>query len=42
MRISIKLDKGNSKKYKVEEIYDSIVYTCELKDHLLGLYYLIL
>lgn len=37
----IELDKGNIKEYKVKVIYDSIVYTRKLEDHLLNFYYLI-
>lgn len=37
----IKLDKGNSKEYKVEAIYNTMVYVKESKDYLLGFYYLI-
>lgn len=35
---------NNGKKYNVEKIWDKIVYTKELeiRDHLLGFYYLIL
>ena len=33
---------GNNKQYKVDDIYDSIVYTKELETyHLSGLYYLV-
>ena len=32
---------GNSKKYKVEAIWNSAVYAYKIEDHLLGLYYLV-
>ena len=32
---------GDSKKYKVEAIWDSAVYARKLEGHLLGLYYLV-
>ena len=32
---------GNSKEYKVEAIWNSSVYVNKTKDHLLGLYYLV-
>ncbi len=40
----LKLDKGNSKEYEIDTIYDSEVYVKELDSgyYLLGLYYLIL
>lgn len=34
--------KGKNKKYKVEEIWDSAVYTKKSKSYLSGFYYLIL
>ena len=34
-------DAGNNKKYKVEVIIDSIVYTKEIEGHLPSLYYLV-
>lgn len=39
---AIKLDKGNSKKYKVEIIHDGKIYAKELDNgHLLDLHYLV-
>ena len=35
----LKFDASNSKKYKVEVIWDSVVYTRKFKGHLTGLYY---
>ena len=39
----LELDVGNKdrEKYKMEPIWDNVVYTKESKDHLPGLYYLI-
>ena len=39
--IELKFEAGNSKKYKVEAIQDSTIYTNKAKSHLLGFYYLI-
>ena len=36
----MELDTGNSKKYKVEAIWDSAIYAKESESHLPGLYYL--
>ena len=41
VKIAIELDKGNSKEYKVEIIYNSAVYTKELEGHLKGYNYLV-
>ena len=39
----LKFEAGdNGKEYEVKAIWDSIVYTRELKGHLPGLYYLVL
>ena len=37
----LELEAGNSKKYKVEAIWDSAVYANEKKGHLPDLYYLV-
>lgn len=37
----VDLDKGDSKEYEIETIYDSEVYNKELEDQLPGLYYLV-
>ena len=37
----IEFEAGNSKKYKVQAIWDSAVYTNKAEGHLLGFYYLI-
>ena len=37
----LKLEGGNKKEYKVEEICNSAVYVNKAKSYLLGLYYLI-
>ena len=39
----IEFDAGDndSKEYKIEAIWDSVVYTRESESHLLGLYYLV-
>ena len=34
-------DIGNNKKYKIKVIKDNVIYTKEVKKHLLSLYYLI-
>lgn len=36
------LDEGDSKKYEVEAIYNSIIYSNKSKNHLSGFYYLVL
>lgn len=36
----LKFEIGDNKKYKVEVIQDSTVYTIKVDRHLLGLYYL--
>lgn len=36
------LDKSNGKKYKIEEICESVIYTSKLKSHLPGFYFLVL
>ena len=41
VEITIELDKGNSKDYKVEVICNSVVYVRELEGHLSSLYYLV-
>ena len=43
LNIAIKLDKGNSKEYKVEVIYNNKVYVKKLDNghHLPGFYYLV-
>ena len=38
--MQIKFEAGNSEKYKMEAIWDSLVYTNKAKGHLLNLYYL--
>lgn len=38
----LELDKGNSKQYKIEAICDTKVYSHEVEDHLLDLYYFVL
>lgn len=37
-----KFDADNKKEFKIEEIWDNVIYAKESKGHLLGLYYLIL
>ena len=41
MQLDFKFEADNNKKYKVDSIWDSAVYTKESADQLLGLYYLI-
>ena len=37
----LKFEAGNSREYKVEAIWDSAVYSKEVKNHLPDLYYLV-
>ena len=37
----LEFNAGNIEEYKLEAIWNNVVYTKESKDHLLGLYYLI-
>lgn len=41
-RLQFDDSESNSGKYKVEAIWDSMIYARELEGHLLGLYYLVL
>ena len=38
----LEFEAGNSKEYKVEAIWNSVVYANKAEDYLLGLYYLVL
>ena len=38
----LEFETGNNEKYKVEVIWNSAVYANKAKDHLLGLYYLVI
>ena len=41
VKTAIELDKGDSKKHKVEKICNSTVYVSKSEDYLLGFYYLV-
>lgn len=41
MKIDIKFDKGNSKKYRAKAICNSIIYANKIKTYLWDIYYLI-
>ena len=40
--MQLKCEAGNNKEYKVENIWDSVVYIRELAEQLLRFYYLVL
>lgn len=40
--IQLDFENGNNDEYKVEEIWDSVVYVKEIKYYLPGFYYLVL
>ena len=42
MQLNFELKAGNNKKYEIDSIWDSMIYSKESIEQLLGLYYLVL